>query len=314
MKLYEALIKDDEYKLHYNQVAKEAEKNRLMRRVFQSGMKEGLFSDMAQAIGAIHDRIIGAAYPNAIARDIIAVAQTKESRERFIKEAGARAYVASEAGGIKVVPAKYSYVDITPDIIIKGASEWTQELVEDATWNVMERQLQVLGKEVASKELEKVLALYDAVSATDLAGGSEINNGGASFDWAAIRKLWHTLSKENYTPTVLFTHPTHVAQLLGDDKFINANYLPSRETDVRRGVIGEVLGMRVVTSTAITEGKAYAVDLNVAAVMLVRRDLTSKPYEDPKKDVYGIVCTERIGLGVLVTKAIARMTNIGTTI
>jgi len=43
--------------------------------------------------------------------------------------------------------------------------------------------------------------------------------------------------------------------------------------------------------------------------MLVRRDITTETYEDPKNGVFGIVASERIGLGVLRTKGVAVMNN-----
>ena len=107
-------------------------------------------------------------------------------------------------------------------------------------------------------------------------------------------------------------HPRQLSQLLRDNKFINANYKPSGELDVRTGNFGEVLGMRVLASTKCANGVAYAIDATTAAVMLVRRDITTKPYEDIIKGAYGVVASERIGLGVLQSKAIAKMTNIAT--
>jgi len=48
--------------------------------------------------------------------------------------------------------------------------------------------------------------------------------------------------------------------------------------------------------------------------LLIRRDITTEPYEDPKNGVFGIVASERIGYAVLRSKAVARMTNIQTTL
>jgi len=59
---------------------------------------------------------------------------------------------------------------------------------------------------------------------------------------------------------------------------------------------------------------AYAIDTDVAAVMLVRRDIQTQDYEDPKNGVYGVVDSERIGLGVLQSKGVAKMTNVATTV
>ena len=67
--------------------------------------------------------------------------------------------------------------------------------------------------------------------------------------------------------------------------------------------------MKIVFSTKITDGTVYAVDTNVAAKMLIRRDVLVEPFEDPRADKYGAVATERIGLGVLRSKGVSRGTG-----
>ena len=103
-------------------------------------------------------------------------------------------------------------------------------------------------------------------------------------------------------------------QLLNDDKFLHAQYLPSGETDLEQGTVTSVLGMKVVGSTLIPNGTAYAIDTRIAAVMLLRRDVTAEDWEDVKKGEYGVRATTRFGLGVLRSKAVSKMTNIKTTL
>jgi hypothetical protein len=43
--------------------------------------------------------------------------------------------------------------------------------------------------------------------------------------------------------------------------------------------------------------------------MLIRRDIVAEPFENPKQDRYGIAASERVGLGVLRSKAVARGTE-----
>jgi len=63
----------------------------------------------------------------------------------------------------------------------------------------------------------------------------------------------------------------------------------------------------------VPNGTAYAIDTRVAAVMLLRRDVTVEDWEDPKTGKYGVRATTRFGLGVLRSKAVAKMTGIKTT-
>ena len=48
--------------------------------------------------------------------------------------------------------------------------------------------------------------------------------------------------------------------------------------------------------------------------MLIRRDITMEDWSDPKNDQYGLRATTRFGLGILRSNAVAKMTNIKTTL
>jgi len=80
--------------------------------------------------------------------------------------------------------------------------------------------------------------------------------------------------------------------------------------DVRRGILGETyLGMKILVSTKATNGTVIAIDTDVAAAMLLRRDIITESFENPRADRYGLIASERIGLGVLRSKAVARGTG-----
>jgi hypothetical protein len=72
--------------------------------------------------------------------------------------------------------------------------------------------------------------------------------------------------------------------------------------------------MRVESSTLVPPGTAYAIDVSVAGVMLIRRDVTVDDYSEPMKDRYGFRAATRFGLGILRSNAVAKMTNIKTTL
>jgi hypothetical protein len=113
---------------------------------------------------------------------------------------------------------------------------------------------------------------------------------------------------------VLVVNEVQLHQLLSDDKFIHAQYLPSSQTDLEQGVVASVLGMKVQASTLVPNGTAYAIDTRVASVMLLRRDVTVEDWEDVKTGRFGVRGTTRFGLGILRSKAVAKMTNISTTL
>jgi hypothetical protein len=72
--------------------------------------------------------------------------------------------------------------------------------------------------------------------------------------------------------------------------------------------------MKVMASTLTPNGIAYAIDTRVAAVMLLRRDVTAEDWEDAKTGEFGVRATTRFGIGVLRSKAVAKMTNISTSL
>jgi len=313
-KLFEALMQDEAFKAEFEQTKQKARLNPFINRYTHVGIKEGILTDQANALGQMHDTVVEAAKPNLIGREIIWVRPTKEALERFPRAKTGKAYVMAENGKVYVVGEKYDKVDISTNIICKSGAEWSQEFLEDATWNVMERQVAEAGRTVAEIETEKVLALYGAIAAGDLASGAVLAGGGTAMDWSKVTALWDAIVNENFSPKVLVLHPRQVTQLWRDDKFIHGFFFGDL-VDVKRGVLGDTyLGMKIVSSTKCTNGTAYAMDTEVASVMLLRRDIVTEPYEDPRAGVYGIVASERIGLGVLRSKGVAKMTNILTTV
>jgi hypothetical protein len=178
----------------------------------------------------------------------------------------------------------------------------------------MDNAVENIGRALGEKETGKILSLYGAIADADLAGGAPIAGGAAALSWNGLLKLHNAVRGENWRPTVLAVHETQLHQLLNDDKFIHAQYLPSAQTNIEQGVVTSVLGMKVQASTLCTNGVAYAIDTRVAAVMLLRRDVTVEDWEDPKTGEYGVRATTRFGLGILRSKAVAKMTNISTSL
>jgi len=310
-KLFESLMeKDGEHKQFYESLKEKAVTHPFFKRYAEIGVREGLFSDMVGALGRMHDTLVEAAYPELIGRNIINVRPTTETMERFPLDGKAVAYLYAEGGATRLSGRKHSTVDIHTDVLAEVAEEWTREFVEDATWNVMDNMVEKVGRALGEKETDKVLALYGAIADADLAGGAPIAQGNAAMDWAAILKLHNAVRGENWRPTVLVVHETQLHQLLSDDKFIHAQYLPSAQTNIEQGIVTSVLGMKVQASTLCTNGTAYAIDTRVATTMLLRRDVTVEDWEEVKSGKFGVRATTRFGLGVLRANAVAKMTGI----
>jgi hypothetical protein len=315
-KFHEGLMENVDYKKEFEQKLQLAYQNAFCKNYLKLGLREGILSDMAGALGKIHDTVVQAAIPNFIAREIIDVRTTTEALERFPLEKESVAYVASEGGTVRIHGARYSTVDINCNIEIKDGVEWTKQFAEDAKWNVMQRQLEALGRSIAKIETEKITGLFAGIATGDLATGNALDGGGSAMSWSKAVALWDALETEDFGPAdVMALHPKQASQLFTATEFINSQYLPSNETELTRGLVGQALTMRIHKSSAgTTNGVAHSMNKSVAGVMLIRSDLIIEPYEEVKNGVVGLVGRERIGYGVLRSKAVARITNISTSL
>jgi len=308
------MAKDTEHKQLYEKLKEKAATHPFVKRYCEVGVKEGLFSDMVGALGRMHDTLVEAAYPELIGRNIINVRPTTEPLERFPLDEKAVAYSYAEGATTRLSGKKHSTVDILTNQLAEASEEWTREFVEDCSWNVMDNMVEKVGRILGENETNRILSLYGAIADADLAGGAPIAQGNAAMDWAAVLKLHNAVRGENWRPTVLVVHETQLHQLLADVAFIHAQYLPSGQTDIERGIVTSVLGMKVQASTLCTNGVAYAIDTRVASVMLLRRDIAVEDWQDPKTGEYGVRATTRFGLGVLRSKGVAKMSGIKTSL
>lgn len=290
------------------------EKNPLFKRYIEAGIKEHLFSDMAGALGYMHDKVVKCAYPELIGRNIITARPTKEPVEKFPVDSKAVAYNYAEGAVTRLSGKKNAVITVSTDVLAEASEKCTREFVEDATWNAMENIVEKVSKALAEEETTKVLSLYGSVADEDLASGTPIDQGNKVMDWKAVIKLHDTLRGVNQRPNVLAMHETQLHQLLDDNKFIEYEYLPSSEVDLQQGLIRKIVGMNVQSSTLVPNGTAYAIDARVAGIMLIRRDVTVEDWSDPVAGQYGIRATTRFGLGILRSNAIAKMVNIKTSL
>jgi len=297
---------------YWKDLVERAESNPAFSEYASQVIKEGLTSDIAGALGRMHNIVVEAAKPALIGREIIDVMQTKDALVRFPKAVKAKAYQTAELSEYWITGEKYTTTDVTADIEIKAGAEWSKKFLEDASWQVMERQAAEIGRAIAELETTKVLKMYKDIAAASLAGGADLSlNEGANFAWADVVSLWNAVRKENWAPDVIVINEREMAGILSQNQFIQSLYY-APEKAVRQGVFDlPVLGMKIVSSTLVpaydsTHNYKFALDTSVAAVMIIRRDITTEPFENPKEDTYGVVASERIGLGVLRSTAVAR--------
>ena len=274
-------------------------------------MREGLFSDMAGALGSIHKQVIEAAKPNLLGREIIWVVPTTEPLIRFFKQKLAKAYVVGETEPAEV-PERMETQNIECTTEIACKMEFSKSYIEDAPFAVLTRAAEEAARAVAKLETDKVLALYKDITATELATGAEIaTNEGSSFVWADVVSLWNAVEREDFDPKVLVLNTRELQGLMSAEQFTQSLYY-APEATIRRGVFElPALGMNIVHSSLVPAMDAvhnykFAIDTDFAAVLLVRRDITTEPFENPGKLRSGLIVSERIGMGALREAAVAR--------
>jgi len=270
-------------------------------------MKESAYKDLAGALGGIHDRVIEAAKPELLGREMIWLVPTSEPLVRFYKQKLAKAYQVGETAPPEV-PEKMETQDVQATVELASKMTFSRSYIEDAPWAVLQRAGEEAARAVAQLETEKIIALYTGIAAGNLAGGAvQATNDGASFAWADVVKMWATVKKENFVPKVLCINPAEAEGLLAQNQFIQSLYYAPEQV-IRRGVFADIrwLDLRILVSTLVTAATKLSIDTDYAAVMLVRRDLTTEAFEDPGNLKTGIIVSERIGLGVLRSKAVAK--------
>ncbi len=310
-KKFEALYSDPKMKDELNELMSKFSSNPIfvhISELFPSGY-ESITSSMLGAVARIHDTIVEAAQPNLIARQLVQVIKTSDPVVRFPRAKRARAYKSAELAQVWITGEKYEVQDVKADLEIRAAAEWTRKFLEDAPWSVLERQAAELGRAVGLLETEEVVGMFMRIPEDELAGGSEIsviNSGKLGYeDVVNARKA---VLKEMFHPDCLLVSVSREADLWKDDKFIHSFYF-GEAADKQRGVLGSFLGLELIidNSGSVPDDKALIIDRKAAGILLIRRDLTISSYETMKDEVYGVMASERIGVDILRSKAVARI-------
>jgi len=274
---------------------------------YQRVMREYVLSDVADALGKVHDVAIDAAKRMAAGRDLIWVLPVKDVLTRFYLAKRGKVWRVSD-GPPPQTPERFETVDISVDHEYGYDALFSQSYIEDVPFGVLQRAVQDAAQLLEEQLTKDVVSLYEGISASDLAGGAEISAGtSGTLSWADLVNAWTVLKEAGYRATVAMIHQDQVADLWNDDKFIHSFYF-GEKVDVERGVLGETyLGFRIVETDLCTAGRVHLIDTTKAAVLLMRRDLLTQPYQE--RLFQGVICTMRYGLGLLRRDAVARIVN-----
>lgn len=183
----------------------------------------------------------------------------------------------------------------------------TQEMLEDAKWNLLQHNIQVAGKRFAENETK--LVLQDALdNATNTVAG------GAAITIANITRGMQYLDDSDYTPTTLFVGMEVLNDLRNIDTFVEAQKVGNTEM-LQRGFLGTIYGLNVIkfstnAAPSSTYSKyAYITDKMHAYVIAEKRPVTVTNFEMPVYDMSAANITQRIKVRQLRANAIAKITT-----
>ena len=259
----------------------------------------------------VYKTVIEGAEPFKCMREVVPTVNTNSYSVRFVKgEAGTYADQVAEGGAINIDTQTYSKTDIT---INKYGTRplITNELIEDALFDVVELELKKAGARLENKLNRVILAALVAGITTNTS-----NPGGAHIEVSDIALAISKVKKQNYLPDILVTHPTAEGYLLQDSNLAYTSYAGSPGA-IRQGDIGsKLMGLTPYTCTATDAADPTWDDTTAASditalvlskadigALCMRRDVTVEQYDDPIHDLIGMSCTMRYGFGVLREKA-----------
>jgi len=232
------------------------------------------------------------------------ILEDKDSlKMRFASEGSTLVSDAESYTKSTVTPVKYGNL-----VII------SQEIREDANWDIMKRNLRRAGTQAGLKEDYLV---FNALSAgitgnSDAGNAMAVTSSGTEISVYDIATCMSRIEESDYVPNALVLHPEQVAELRQIDTFVEADKVGSDIT-FQRGFVGKIFGMDVVRTTKAyvdqtTTDYAWVLDTRECGVLVVRRPLTMRAFEIPERDSVATAITFREEAKVLRATAGSKLT------
>jgi len=184
----------------------------------------------------------------------------------------------------------------------------TDEMVEDANWNLIERRLRNAGAEMARKEDALITAAFDN-STTGIASETNhaITSTGTELGINDLLRGRRRILENNYNPTVAWINPTQEEELLNLDTFVEADKVGNRQ-GFERGLVGKFAGMMFLRNNTISEDTTYVLDPMNCGILAVRKPMFVEQWRDPLRDLTIAKVGQRMASRVLRPKAGAAIT------
>lgn len=210
-----------------------------------------------------------------------------------------------EGADIGLDQTQYTTINVKPRKFGVGI-RITRELMEDAKWNLLDRNITVAGKRFAENETLLVLQQLDTAASTVA--------GGAAITIANITTAMLNVENQDFTPTTLLVGNEVLQDLRNIDTFVEADKLGSTEM-LNTGFVGTLYGMNVIrfstnAAPSSTYAKyAYVFDRAEAYCIVEKRPITVERFTLPSNDMSAAAVTQRLAVRALRTSAICNITT-----
>ncbi|MFA5133018.1 MAG: phage major capsid protein [Candidatus Paceibacterota bacterium] len=182
----------------------------------------------------------------------------------------------------------------------------TEEMLEDAKWNMLDRSVRTLGKRFAENETKLIL--------TALYGASDSVTGGAAITIANISRAIQYLEDNDYEATTMYLGNEVASDIRQIDTFMDADKHGSDEVN-RNGFLGTIYGLRLYrfstnAAPSTTYSKyAFVFDRAHAYAIAEKRPVTLKKFSLETFDMEGAVLSQRIAVKLIRDYAVCTITT-----
>lgn len=214
-------------------------------------------------------------------------------------------HTVAEGAGIDIDQNQYTTINVRPLKYGIGV-RITNEMLEDAKWNLLQRNIEIAGKRFAENENKLVLQQLDTAANTV--------TGGAAITIANITRAMQYLEDSDFEPTTYAVGNEVLNDLRNIDTFVEADKLGSTEM-LQNGFVGRLYGMNVIrfstnAAPSTTYSKySYVFDKNQAYCIVEKRPVSVEKFMLPNNDMSAAVVTQRIAVKTLRTSAISLITT-----
>jgi N4-gp56 family major capsid protein len=254
----------------------------------------------------ILDEVEKAARPRRVARQAFRInTDLVGSRGRSIYVPKRGALTAEQVGeGAEGTAQKltYSAVQISP-LKYKVLVKITQEALDASEFDLIKDHIEEAGEALADKEDQVLVSKLEATTNPTQAPSSP---GTLAYEDLVAARAKVIAAK--FQPNLLLINPDQIADLLKDNRFIDASRYGDREP-ILNGEIGKIAGLKVLESQNITSGKAIVIDSTRACWMAIKRNLQLKRWDNPDTDSVHLNFYIEFGAEVVNTGALCVITN-----